>query len=226
MIGTRRYFSHEDFPELSANRDPFRAKFYSVPSGFNCLRETLPVELLTVLEDIHALCILRDAQCMDGTLPISELRIDNCQASIESRLTNLRNRFCTSGHTSPLLECCIYAAYVSTYSLYTKIWESTLVPSFCSRRLLQILQDTQSDPRWDGYPLLFLWLIFVGGSFAWNPPVQEQYATIITRVYGQSFHPSWDSTKATLRTFIWSERALEPHFHRFWTSVSSQERCP
>lgn len=224
-MGTRRFFFYGDFPELAAIRDPFRANFYYLPNGFNDLRQFFSSEFLSVLEDINALCVLRDSSCMCGDSPVSELRVDNCQASIESRLVDLRNISRNSGQICPVFESCIYAAYACTYMLFTKTWEASFIPTFCSRQLLQTLQSSQLDPRWDGFPGLLLWLTYVGGSFAYETSVYQHYAALVSDLcnhHQQPMDSSWITAKDLLMTFIWSGRALEPYFRAFWESTRLQ----
>lgn len=210
------------FLRCPPNRDPFRAKCYSISIGFFNLPESSPLDFLTVLDDINAPCVLRDSCCMCGNCPINNIRTDNCQACIESRLTNLRKDAISSGILHPCFEACIYAAYVCMYKLFTATWEATFIPTFCSCQVLRFVQNTRADRQWDNCSDFFIWLVFVEGAFAHESSVQKQVFTITCGFddhQRQRLRCSWDSIKRTLTLVIWSESALAPQIRVFWEGM-------
>jgi hypothetical protein len=178
-------------------------------------------ELITVLEDINALCAILNSNCNCGDSQINEMHVDNAQASIESRLTNLLYEARLTG-TDPVNESCIYAAYLCTYKLSTEMWEASLIPSFCSLQLLAILQKSEREQSWDVYQDLLLWLIFVGGAFAEGKLIRLQYMALIHGSYRSRLghlHRTWLEVERIAQAFIWSSSTFEQHFKRFWNEL-------
>jgi hypothetical protein len=89
----------------------------------------LSPEFVEVLEDIHALQWIRDTSDYPSDA-VQLLHIDNRQAWIESRLFLLPR-------TSLLLECCYLACYLCTYTLFSEIWQSGMLPVEFSRAASQ-----------------------------------------------------------------------------------------
>lgn len=121
MTGSDRMFDHTTFAELLWARDPFAPRFFTLTPGFESLSYLFPEEFSDALRDIHGLQCIRDSPnfvCKD-TAEI--LRLDNHQASVQSRLVSMPR-------PSLFLECCYLAAYIATCQLCTKVWRASSIP--------------------------------------------------------------------------------------------------
>jgi hypothetical protein len=121
MTGSDRMFDHTTFAELLWARDPFAPRFFTLTSGFERLSYLFPEEFSDALRDIHGLQCIRDSPnfiCKD-TAEI--LRLDNHQASVQSRLVSMPR-------LSVFLECCYLAAYIAASQLCTKVWRASSIP--------------------------------------------------------------------------------------------------
>jgi hypothetical protein len=219
IVGTERRYSHESFPELAWKRDPFRRSFYQVPLGFMLQPFDYPRELRTVLENINALCVIRNNVCMCGESVLNRIQIDNAQANIESSLVNLQEN---SLIPSPIFRAIVLAAYACTYNLSTEMWEATFLPNFCSTKLLSVLQDSELDACWDNQSEMLIWLLYVGGSFAENKRVRLRYLALIHGSYRSRLVDTgdvWEPVKTILSKFIWSSSAFEERVKQFWSEV-------
>lgn len=222
LVGTKRYLSHTSFPELHWMRDPYRQSFYIIPPGFEISHPQMSEDLVEILEDLNALCILLDARCMCGDLPLNAMQIDNAQASIESRLINLLAQSRVSERTQPVHEVCIYAIYACTYKLSTDIWDGSFIPSFCSSKILDLMQKTESRAEWELKPSLLLWILFVGGSFGEKPAIRLQFIALILGTYRErisKLHSTWPEAEQVLRMFVWSNRVMGASFRSFWREL-------
>ena len=122
MTGSSRIVDHTTFVELHWQRDPFVQNFYQLPSGLQPLRDMLGQDFVTVLEDVHALQIIRNRARLHQTPdPLEIAYINNHQASIQSRLFSLAGR-------SSLLECVRLAAYLCSSMLCCRVWCGRLIP--------------------------------------------------------------------------------------------------
>jgi hypothetical protein len=209
------------FPELSWRRDPFLSSQYTLPAGFLGKSALLTGEAVTIFEDIHALQLCRDSsefRCKDA---ISILNIDNQQAWIESRIYSLRQTLSSSDY---ILDCCLIAAYLCTYAMFTDIWDSRLIPSHCSSQLLRKLQLSESSLEWIGHEDLLLWLLCMGGALVSPRVIATEYAVLLNGTFGVQLRPlidSWSNLESCLRQFIWSERAFRDSCKAFWQNNCS-----
>lgn len=123
MTGSSRVFDHTTFAEIHWGRDSFLSHLYVLSPGFETRSDLLNKDFVGILEDLHALQSIRDSPnfiCDDAT---DMLRIDNHQASIQSRLAIL------SVSNMPIFsECCNLAAYISACQLCCKVWRSSSIP--------------------------------------------------------------------------------------------------
>lgn len=124
MTGSRRIVDHTTFAELEWRRDPFTPDAYTLSSGFEKVSYLLTDEFMEVLKDLHALQYVRDFARFTGEDMVSMARVDNHQASIQSRLAML----VSSPRVSSLLDCCHIAAYLCSATLRCKIWPASVVP--------------------------------------------------------------------------------------------------
>jgi hypothetical protein len=121
MTGSSRVIDHTTFSELQWKRDPFTQSFFALPPGFQVHSHLLGEEFVEVLKDVFALQCIRDSAFFGEEDVISMARIDNHQASIQSRLVNLPN--CGS-----ISECCHLAAYLCSTMLRCKLWRTSTIP--------------------------------------------------------------------------------------------------
>jgi hypothetical protein len=219
MTGSIRNFDHNSFPELSWRRyDPLEGT-YVTPQAFLELRRFLCDDFNIILEDIcglKAACESADIIVRD---PKTTLLIDNCQASIESRLLYCREASC--GTEDIVLYCCITAAYLCTYALYTEVWHASLIPSYCSVQLLGKLQAIDiHEPPWVECRSLLTWLVTIGGMFA--PTTGETrvaYMNLLLSINQdneKTLTSSWDSLLRIVGRFIWSNEFFDKPGKAFW----------
>jgi hypothetical protein len=121
MAGSHRIVDHTTFAELQWSRDPFALKFFILPPGFQEHSKILGESFLEIIRDIFALQCIRDSALFGHENAISMARIDNHQASIQSRLVSLPNH-------SSISECCHLAAYLCSTMLRCKIWRTSTLP--------------------------------------------------------------------------------------------------
>ncbi|RMJ07676.1 hypothetical protein BHE90_001100 [Fusarium euwallaceae] len=217
MTGSKRVVDHTTFSELHWTRDPFSPNFFILPSGFQAISHLLDQEFIEVLKDVHAMKCIRDNSRIGKGDVVAMTRIDNHQASIQSRLASLQS-------SSPISECCRLAAYLCSTSLRCKIWPASTIPSHLSSRLLYKLQEVIDDPVWDGCPDFLAWMLHVGGAFALPGAIRSGYLVLLrlnnkTRVRGM--HSSWPELFEILKQFIWSDIAFTSPVKTFWEESSS-----
>jgi hypothetical protein len=214
--------SHTEFAEFGWKRDTERASYYVVPSGFLDMIDAFPSSFATILEDLHELCTLYDAQCPHGWPAIYELRIDDRQAWLESRIVDLIHTQRQSEVEDPIYMACLMATYLCTYKLSTVIWEGCFLPEWTAAEILSILSRTVHDPRWELWPEMLVWLLCVGGALADRSATRQYARILILDVYRdqiEGFHRDWDVIKNVLKMFVWNEQVLEPKLLLFWEEV-------
>jgi hypothetical protein len=238
MTGSSRVVDHTTFSELEWRRDTLSPNFFMLPPGFQAQAHLLGDEFVEVLKDVYALQCIRDRSLYFGPEDvISMARIDNHQASIQSRLVSLRKR-------STISECCHLAAYLCSAMLRCKLWRESTIPvrlythfvlnftsvfhrvctnfgcqSHLSLQLLSKLQQANDDPIWDDRPELLTWLLYIGGAFAPTGRMRSDYLVLLnlnrgTRLRG--LYTSWPELLEILKHFIWSEGAFMAQVKAFW----------
>lgn len=217
ITGSKRIFSHDTFHELSWERQS--CMLYKLPSGFLECSDIFTDKLLTIIEDIQSFQTSRDSHSFCSSDLISIYHIDNQQASIESRLHNLREQL---DETDYVVDCCIIAAYLCIYVMYTSIWEGHIIPFHCSSQLLRNLQKSRFDSRWNGKEALLTWMIYLGGSFAPLGVIRSEYAVLITGTYAkpvESFSKTWNTLEKCLKRFLWSN-AFSSRCRELWEETA------
>lgn len=214
LVGSQRVFDHTTFPELNWQRDKHLQSLYVAPPGFREHADYLGKEFMRLTEDIRALQLLCDSEHLTRNANDLE-RLDNQQAWIESRLYWSWRSAVERGDG---LESYVLCAYICTYILHTEIWEGSAIPSHCSVRLLNSLQN-KDKTRWTGYEELHLWVVFIGGSFTSSDVARNQYAKMLAALcpkYLDEDSRSWTALRIILKRFIWSERTIMPACYVFW----------
>jgi hypothetical protein len=121
MTGSSRVIDHTTFSELQWKRDPFSSSFFILPPGFHPQSHLLGEDFIEVLKDVFALQCIRDSAFFGEEDVIAMARIDNHQASIQSRLVSLPA-------SSNIPDCCHLAAYLCSTMLRCKKWRSSTIP--------------------------------------------------------------------------------------------------
>ncbi|KAI9708117.1 MAG: hypothetical protein M1820_004321 [Bogoriella megaspora] len=212
LLGSNRRVSHETFVELAWQRDPLRSSIFEIPPGFVASADLLEPDFLSVVKDIRALQMIRDATDVDHNDAVTIMHLDNHQASIESRLYDLVKdplRF-----HNPTLYCCLNAAYICSYMLFTEVWGSSLIPSHLTVRLLEYLQYVPTQQRVGRHWTLFLWLVCLGGTFAQSNPEQPEFGQLLRQ--HMEAKPSFmggADLERLLQHFVWSKKT----FAKSWT---------
>ncbi|KAH8894747.1 hypothetical protein GQ53DRAFT_839695 [Thozetella sp. PMI_491] len=217
LAGSSRIVNHTTFAEMHWIRDPFTPNSFILPPGFQHRSHLLTDELVEVLKDIHGLQCIRDAARFgcEEVLPMAQ--IDNQQASIQSRLSSWPD-------TSPFLDCCHLAAYLSSTMLRCKMWPDSVIPSHLSSQLLQKIQQSNDDPVWDDHPDVLVWLIHLGGASAPNGNIRSDYISLLRSNYTTRFlflYGSWPELLQILKQFIWSDTAFLSSVKAFWKEAST-----
>ena len=139
MTGSRRIISHETFPELHWTRDPHSPTTFTLPPGFQPYAHLLDDGFIEVLKDVSALQCIRDSTFFVTEDVIDMARIDNQQASIQSRLVSLPIR-------EGFAECCHTAAYLCSAMLRCKLWRGSTIPvSYLILYLASFLEEVVTD---------------------------------------------------------------------------------
>ncbi|KAI9689920.1 MAG: hypothetical protein M1822_009802 [Bathelium mastoideum] len=220
LTGSTRAIDHETFVELIWRRDPLLLPIFQVPEGFVRSADLLGSEFLSIVRDIRALQAIRDATDVDYYDSVTIMRLDNHQASIESRLYNLGKdpmRF-----ENPALYCCIVAAHICTYMLFTEVWSASVVPSFLTRYLMEILQCISIENLRVEHWSLFAWVICTGATFVGPGSKQTEYALMLQRHLELAPPPlASDKLHVLLPSFIWSEKTYSKRWAQFLTRYRS-----
>lgn len=141
MTGASPVFNHTTFAEFQWRRDSFLTHIYVLSPGFEKRLGLLSGEFVEILEDLHGLQSVRDCPnfvCDDAT---DMIRIDNHQASIQSRLVGL------SGESVSLFsDCCHLAAYIFACQLCCKDWRASSIPVSATHHYLLMSSQSNSTP--------------------------------------------------------------------------------
>ena len=121
ITGSKRIVDHTTFAELQWGRDPFAPDAFTLPPGFQRTSHLLSEDFVEVLKDIHALRCIRDSRQFVGFDTAALARIDNHQASIQSRLESSPRRCAFS-------KCCHLAAFLCAAMLRCKLWPASVIP--------------------------------------------------------------------------------------------------
>ena len=121
LVQSNRVVGHDTFTEMQWQRDLFSPEIFILPPGFQCRAHLLDTDFTEVLKDVHALARIRDSPIYLHDDTVAMMHIDNQEAWIQSRLSDLSN-------LSYLQECCRLAAYLSASMLCCKVWRLSVVP--------------------------------------------------------------------------------------------------
>lgn len=121
LTDSDRTVDHQTFAEMQWQRDVFAPEIFVLPPGLEFRSSLFDQELIEVLRDVNALSKIRDSPIYRFEDTISMMHVDNQQASIQSRLSNL-------GNLSFLRKCCRLAAYLCANMMCCKIWRMSIIP--------------------------------------------------------------------------------------------------
>ncbi|KAL6892008.1 Alpha/Beta hydrolase protein [Trichoderma evansii] len=145
----------------------------AIPKAFKPILNSLGNEFPDILREICTLQNMRDSLGLSRSINV--LSIDSRQALIEYRLYDCRTRITRSDY---LLGCCIDAAYLCTYMMFSEIWGGDHIPSHFASELLLKLQQTENSGVFAGHEELLSWMIVIGGAFtAYN--LKRAYAVLL-----------------------------------------------
>jgi hypothetical protein len=219
MTGSKRYFSHETFPELHWGRDPFLSSLYMLPSGFERLRCELGDKMVQIIEDIHAFQHFMETTDIDQNDIISITQLDNQQAWIESRLYDC---FVIVDKEQGMIErCIILASYLCAYTLFMGIWSNRFIPARLSVMLLHALRQAYEDREWVRYRYVLLWCTVMGGTFS-QPEVKPEYYGVLQQSGYPTFTTTWNEMETLLEKFLWSKKVYHSLGEAFWAAYPNQ----
>lgn len=220
VTGSPRILNYDLFPELAWKRDPLFKHVYKVPVGFEPFADLLGDEFLRITEDINALKSAREAGEVDLRDAISVMHLDNQQASIESRLYDLGKD--PLRYVNPTLYCCVQAAFLCAYALFTEVWASGLLPSCLSRSLLERLQLMQEERHANDYSDLFVWITTIGGVFSESVQQQASYTELLRQeIEAADGFMTSESLSNHLEKFIWSRKLFSGRLEEFWNAYEA-----
>ncbi|KAF2659045.1 hypothetical protein K491DRAFT_713055 [Lophiostoma macrostomum CBS 122681] len=225
LIGTTRILSHEQFPEWCWDLKFPQTSLRVVPQGFQELHHGFPTPFTDVLADLNTACALIDDERRKGRSSLYELRIDDAQAWIESRITNLVAEWRGVGVEDPLYEASLLVTFYCTYNLSTAIWEGCYVLEWCARNALRALSKTKNRTICSESPKLLTWLLFAIGALAKKRETRLQSSLLILSTYRGTLshlHEDWLSLKGILQKFIWSEHTMESKYYEFWAEIQAE----
>jgi hypothetical protein len=223
FIGTPRLLAQEGYVEFSSDQKLSEYPGYSVPTGFQLIVPTIPLGLGDVLAELNALChILDDAGGSHDALLNDHFRFENFQYCIQSRSIDLWSETKSSGIQDPIYEACIFTTFLCAYMLSVGIWEGCFIPDYCAIRVLDLIMQAQNDPRLRHWRELLLWLLVVTGALTRRTVVRAKALMMIRTsfqdvLYG--LYEDWEQLAATLKTFVWSNYAMERDVRWFWEEL-------
>lgn len=232
-----RTVGHKTFPEMQWQRDLFSPELFVLPPAFARRTHLLDKDFIEVLKDVHALTCIRDSPVFMHEDTISMMHVDNHEAWIQSRLSEMTN-------LSYLQECCRLAAYLCASMLCCKVWRMSVIPvcgppsafsvrastmssadvpkPHLSSQLLDLLQEERSRTVWEDHMDLLTWLLHIGGAYAAAGPVRSGYVELIRHTHGSDLDQwcqSWEELRKICTQFLWSSNAFDPQVGAFWHEI-------
>ena len=219
LTGSQRIVSHDTFAELYWRRDFLLSSIFQLPTGFELYKNVLGNDFSEVVKDIKALQTMREGIDTNWGDPVSIMHLDNQQASIESRLYELGKS--PTRLVNPALYCSNHAAYLCTYSLFTEVWASAMIPTRLTCDLLETLRASDVEVLMLEYIDLFTWIICTGGCFAGSEQIQTEFALLLScHIQKQGLRVDETGILPILRDFIWSDTYFGTQWTQFWNKVS------
>jgi hypothetical protein len=223
FVGTSRVLSHQEHDVDAQDLYEYQFPNSSVPLGFLTLIPELS-EMGLILKDLNALCATIDTHSRLGVLQIHGLPIDHHQWALASRTVDVLDKLRRSGAEDLIYEMCIFATLLCTYKLSTGIWEGCFIPDYYSTQILGLALQAKSDPRWEDWSELLLWLLFVSGALSKKLPIRKKAMNLIKFEFNDrsnGMYEDWINVETCMRKFIWCSKSMEETIRRFWEDVRS-----
>lgn len=216
-MGAPRFFAHDAFSTVRLALPAPKAHL-SVPHGFEINSSILGMELLQVIQEICDFRTEIESQNRVG-LTFDELSaLDDRKASIEWRLTTMRDRELKD----TMKECCRLAIHICSSAIFPPFFGPSKMPISLSQRLGQTLAQSDLDTCWNQHIDLLLWVIFIGASRAKSESDLFVYTKALSLVLGQfgTLCETWEQTVLILETFIWSEKVFGDSCRAIWAEAN------
>ncbi len=214
MSGCPRIFDHTTFPEVHWSRSEAQQQEFILPPGFESVRALFSKGIIEVLEDLNAFRCLRESEHLDTLDPKRLVYIDNAQAWNESRLLQLQ---ASADNYHPVVNCCLTAAYVCSYALFSEIWSGTFITSRLSKQLLQQVNESISSIENEDYTNLLVWLVYIGAAFSADHETRLGFRTLVRSLSDMwNCMNTWEQTLSVLRLFVWSDAIFLDRCRAVW----------
>ncbi|KAK5070682.1 hypothetical protein LTR24_010618 [Lithohypha guttulata] len=164
----------------------------TTPKGFLVHRDVLPHGLLDCIEDIVE---LQEILLNNSDRPVDFFKVDNMQASVESRLASQGP---VANAQSPIAECCRLAAFMVCFLTCTETWNNVLVPCKLSDKLQGLVFNSLEDPVWVQHRALQIWLLLVGSCTA-----------SLDRGHVEGMKKKWNETLARFTRYLFKFPELD-----------------
>jgi len=164
----------------------------TTPKGFLEHQDVIPQDMLDCIEDIVE---LQEILLNNSDRPVDFFKVDNMQASIESRLASQGP---AANALSPIAECCRLAAFMTCFLTCTETWGNALVPCKLSDKLHGLLYNSLESPVWVHHRALQIWLLLVGSCTA-----------SLDRGHVEGLRGKWNETLARFTRYSFSLPELE-----------------
>ncbi|KAF2678957.1 hypothetical protein K458DRAFT_121534 [Lentithecium fluviatile CBS 122367] len=222
FIGTPRFLSHEGYVEFGSDQKLSDFPGHYVPTGFRAVVSAAPSGYGDILRDLDVLCYIIDSCSSPGTLSLHDFPFEDFQYRTQSSLVDLLVDTKVAGIGDPIYQACIFAAFLCTYMLSPGIWEGCFIPDFCAVRVLSLTSQAKKDSRWAQWKELLLWLLVVSGALTRKNSVRARALMMIRVTFRDALDGMYgdcEQLEATLRTFIWSDYAMQRHVWCFWEEL-------
>jgi hypothetical protein len=195
---------------------------YFIPTGFQSIVSTFHSEYGYVLAELNALCHVLDAGERSNASSSDQLRFENYQYCIQSRLIDIWSEQRSLGIDDPICEACIFATFLCTYMLSVGIWEGCFIPDYCAIKVLDLITRANNDTRLCQWKELLLWLLIVTGALTRRNAVRLKALTMIKTPFHNilvGMYEDWEQLYAMLKSFIWSDHAMERDVRSFYDEL-------
>jgi hypothetical protein len=180
--------------------------------GFQANIALLSEPLIQIIQDIIPLQQEFSIYSKCLTLPLPALlSLSEAEASIGYRLSRLPS-------STPMQNATRLAVYISSSAMFDLAFGINPLRIFMSVQLGQSLMKTDLQKDWKGHAEFLLWILFIGGSFARMTPMNALNVSFLKGLMMQMSEvtQSWESTKAVLETFFWSEKGFSKVCEGLW----------
>ena len=112
--------------------------------------------------------------------------------------------------TIGIAECCRLAACVCTNAFFCNSWDANFITVHFAKQLGYALLRTDVTSCWNEHIELFLWILFVGGMYSKDTPLELSYFHLLSKtcLHLDLVTKPWGSIEEILENYIWSEKAF------------------